>query len=123
MSVINVANKLEVKPNGMISIPGCEPVSSLSGDILAESLDCCGSLISLDDLKRLMSSVPPGDHKRVSAGVPSTAPPTPSEVAISILSGSPWKMSAVTSTPDFSERTDSMMTTEGRTHSGSSIKV
>ncbi len=39
------------------------------------------------DLNSVTSSTPCGDHSSVSADVPSTAPPTPSEVATSILPG------------------------------------
>ncbi len=55
--------------------------------------------------------------------MPSTAPPTPSDVATIILPGSPWLRSAVTSTPDLSDGTDSRMTTDDSTQSGSSISV
>ena len=75
------------------------------------------------DLKRVTSSTPCGDHSRVSAEVPSTAPPTPSEVATVIFTVSPALTSAVTSTPDLSLGTDSRMTTEDRTQIGSSMSV
>src|SRR5262249_9523994 len=75
------------------------------------------------DLKRVTSSTPRADHTRVSAEVPSTAPPTPSEVATVIFSGSPVLRSAVIKTPDLSLRTDSRITTEDRTQAGSSMSV
>ena len=75
------------------------------------------------DLNIVRSSTPSGDQRSVSAGVPSTAPPTPSEVATSMRDSSPVWTSAVTSTPDFSLGTLSRMTTDGSTQSGSSISV
>ena len=69
------------------------------------------------------SSTPEGDQTTVSAGVPSTAPPTPSDVATSIFVWSCPSRSAVTRTPDFFVGTLSRITTEGSTHSGSSISV
>ena len=74
------------------------------------------------DLNSVISSTRLGDHTSVSAEVPSTAPPMPSDVATSIRSGLPELGSAVTRTPDLSFGTDSRMTTEASTHSGSSIE-
>src|SRR5262245_41273529 len=75
------------------------------------------------DLKRVTSSKPCGDHSRVSADVPSTAPPTPSEVATVIFPCSPVLTSAVIKTPDLSLGTDSRITTDDRTQIGSSMSV
>src|SRR5262249_45551129 len=75
------------------------------------------------DLKRFTSSTCCGDHSRVSADVPSTAPPTPSEVATVIFPISPVLTSAVTSTPDLSLGTASRITTDESTQMGSSIRV
>src|SRR5262249_52788668 len=75
------------------------------------------------DLNSEISSTPCGDQSRVSAEVPSTAPPTPSDVATSMRPGSLELGSAVTSTPDLSFGTDSRMTTEESTHNGSSMSV
>ena len=45
-------------------------------------------------------------YRSVSAGEPSTVPPTPSAVAMVILDWSPVSTSAVIRTPDFSDETD-----------------
>src|SRR5262249_26523830 len=75
------------------------------------------------DLNDVIRSTRWGDQSNVSAGVPSTAPPTPSDVATSIFVRSPVSGSPVTSTPDFSDGTDSRITTDGSTQSGSSMSV
>src|SRR5262245_48685071 len=75
------------------------------------------------DLNSVTSSTFSGDQSSVSAEVPSTAPPTPSEVATVILPVSPELTSAVTSTPDLSLATDSRITTEDSTQIGSSMRV
>src|SRR5262249_25713963 len=75
------------------------------------------------DLNSVTSSTFCGDHSSVSADVPSTAPPTPSDVATVILPRSPELTSVVTSTPDLSLGTASRMTTEESTQRGSSMRV
>jgi len=55
MSVISIKNKLEVKPDGSISIPGCEPISSLSDPILSRQMSCPnGSLINYKEVLKLI---------------------------------------------------------------------
>ena len=54
MSVISVRNKLEIRPSLIISIPGCEPTSSLTGSELLSNLDCNASVIPLADALRLI---------------------------------------------------------------------
>jgi hypothetical protein len=51
---IRVRNKLEVRPGGVIAVPGCEPVSSLTGTALLEALDCNASIIPLEDALTLI---------------------------------------------------------------------
>src|SRR5215470_2781725 len=75
------------------------------------------------DLNSEISSTRCGDHSTVSADVPSTAPPTPSEVATNMRPGRPELGSPVTRTPDLSDGTDSRMTTDDSTQSGSSMSV
>ena len=72
----------------------------------------------IGDLNGVTSSTAVGDQSSVSVGVPSTAPPTPSDVATSIFVRSPVSVSPVTSTPDFCDDTDSRITIDGSTHSG-----
>jgi hypothetical protein len=51
-----VKNKLEVKPNWKVQIPGCEPVSSLTSVRLAQAFYCQnGGLI---DVKVLLACIP-----------------------------------------------------------------
>src|SRR5262249_46780903 len=75
------------------------------------------------DLNSDTNSTPWGDQMRVSAEVPSTAPPTPSEVATVMYAASPVLTSAVTKTPDLSFGTASRITTDDNTQRGSSISV
>jgi len=54
MSTITVRNKLEIRPGLVISVPGCEPTSSLTGTTLLSNLDCGASVISLADALRVI---------------------------------------------------------------------
>lgn len=54
MANIRIKNKLEVKPGNVISVPGCEPVSSLTGTGLLRQRDCNASIIPLEDALRLI---------------------------------------------------------------------
>lgn len=45
--VINITNKLEVKPGNVIQVPGCEPISELSSNTLSANRDCNSSIITL----------------------------------------------------------------------------
>ena len=47
-----VQNKLEVRPDGMVQIPGCEPISSLTSLRLSQEMYCPNSLIKVSDLLR-----------------------------------------------------------------------
>jgi hypothetical protein len=50
--VITVRNKLEVHPGNNITIPGCEPVSSLTSTGLLKELQCSSSVIPVKDVLR-----------------------------------------------------------------------
>lgn len=47
-----IQNKLEVRPDSFVQIPGCEPISSLTSLRLAQQISCPHSLISVNDLLR-----------------------------------------------------------------------
>jgi len=53
-TTIEIKNKLEVKPNGYVQIPGCEPISSLSSLELAKNISCECSQILAEDVLRLI---------------------------------------------------------------------
>jgi hypothetical protein len=53
--IIAIANKLEVKPDGSIQVPGCEPVSSLTSLALSRNFFCNSSVI---DVKLALSLIP-----------------------------------------------------------------
>lgn len=52
--MISIANKLEVIPGGVIQVPGCEPVSSLTGTALLRDMHCNASIIPVSDVLRLI---------------------------------------------------------------------
>lgn len=54
MSTIVVRNKLEVRPDNTIQVPGCEPTSSLTSTGLLRSLNCNASIIPLADALALI---------------------------------------------------------------------
>lgn len=45
--VIYVKNRLEVRPGMVLSVPGCEPTSSLTSTGLLKNLDCKASVIDV----------------------------------------------------------------------------
>lgn len=47
-SSITIRNRLEIRPDNTIQVPGCEPISSLSSNTLAANMDCVGTVIDLD---------------------------------------------------------------------------
>ena len=53
-SVITVKNKLEIKNGNVISVPGCEPISSLTGTSLLKNIECNASIIPLADALALI---------------------------------------------------------------------
>jgi len=52
--IIEVKNKLEVKPNGYVQIPGCEPISSLTSLELSRNLTCNCVQIKASEVLRLI---------------------------------------------------------------------
>jgi hypothetical protein len=54
MSRILIKNKLEIRPGGVISVPGCEPTSSLTSTGLLNNIDCEASIIPLEDALALI---------------------------------------------------------------------
>lgn len=52
--IINIQNKLEVKPGGILQVPGCEPISSLTDMALARNMHCNSSIIPVEDALRLI---------------------------------------------------------------------
>jgi hypothetical protein len=44
----SIANKLEVLPGNILSLPGCEPTSAASSPTLDMNMKCCASHISLE---------------------------------------------------------------------------
>src|SRR5262249_40170054 len=109
-------------PTSSVSSGGCSTRSlPVEATIELEPPGC--SMRRHGDLKSVTTSTPSGDQRSVSAGVPSTAPPTPSEVATSIFFRSPVSGSPVTRPPAFSDGTDSRMTTDGSTQRGASMRV
>jgi hypothetical protein len=52
--MIEVKNKLEIMPGNVIRVPGCEPVSSLTGTELLKNMDCNASIIPLEDALELI---------------------------------------------------------------------
>lgn len=53
MSIL-VKNKLEVRASNVLSVPGCEPVSSLTGTALLRDLHCKAAIIPVEDALRLI---------------------------------------------------------------------
>lgn len=51
---IFIRNKFEIMPGGVIQVPGCEPVSSLTGTALLKNLNCNASIIPVEDVLRLI---------------------------------------------------------------------
>ena len=54
MGPIFIKNKLEIQAGRVISVPGCEPVSSLTGTRLSQDLHCNASIIPVEDVLRLI---------------------------------------------------------------------
>lgn len=52
--VITIQNKLEVKSGGVLLVPGCEPVSSLTAIALTRNWNCNASVIPVADALRLV---------------------------------------------------------------------
>ncbi len=44
---ITIRNMLEIRADNTIAVPGCEPISSLTSNSLAENMDCRGPVIDL----------------------------------------------------------------------------
>lgn len=53
-TVITIRNKLEIQPGHVISVPGCEPTTSLTSDTLSRNLKCNASVIPVEDVLRLI---------------------------------------------------------------------
>lgn len=53
-TVITIKNKLEIQHGNVISVPGCEPTSSLTGTSLLKNIDCNASIIPLEDALALI---------------------------------------------------------------------
>jgi hypothetical protein len=53
-TTITVKNKLEILPGNVISVPGCEPISSLTSTALARNLHCNASVIPVQEVLRLI---------------------------------------------------------------------
>jgi len=51
---IHVGNKLEIRLGNVVSVPGCEPISSLTGTTLLQNIDCKSSVIPVEDVLRLI---------------------------------------------------------------------
>jgi len=49
-----IKNKLEIRPGNVIQVPGCEPVSSLTGLALSRNMSCNASIIPVADVLRLI---------------------------------------------------------------------
>lgn len=89
--MIEVKNKLEIMPGNVIRVPGCEPVSSLTGTALLSNLDCNASIIPLEDAlslipgSRIIGKFMPAGH--VGTGLffelPSGPPPNGQECGCS----------------------------------------
>lgn len=68
---IEIKNKLEILPGGVIRIPSCEPTSAFSSLSIAANINCDASIISLEDA---LAAIPGSRIVRVlkPAGVPGT---------------------------------------------------
>lgn len=51
---IEIKNKLEIMPGNMISVPGCEPISSMSSLGLQQNFHCNASVIPVEDVLKLI---------------------------------------------------------------------
>lgn len=60
--MIEIKNKLEVRPGGVVQIPGCEPISSTTSTELARNLTCKCSVI---DYKKVLELIPGSKLVRV----------------------------------------------------------
>jgi hypothetical protein len=53
-SEIMIKNKLEILNGNVITVPGCEPVSSVTGTSLLRNINCNASVIPVEDVLRLI---------------------------------------------------------------------
>jgi hypothetical protein len=53
-SEIMIRNKLEIMNGNVINVPGCEPVSSVTGTSLLRNNNCAASVIPVADVLRLI---------------------------------------------------------------------
>ena len=52
--IITIRNKLEIQPGNMVKVPGCEPITSMTSDVLARNMCCHASEIPVEDCLRLI---------------------------------------------------------------------
>jgi hypothetical protein len=73
---ITIKNKLEIMPGNVIVVPGCEPTSSFTSDVLAANIDCNASIIDLNDaieaIREVSGETPRIIHALSPSGFPST---------------------------------------------------
>jgi hypothetical protein len=85
-TTITVKNKLEIRPGNVISVPGCEPSTSLTSIALSAELlkHCHASIIPVEDVLRLI----PGS-RIVQVMRPRGAPGTGTGIFIELPEGPP----------------------------------
>jgi hypothetical protein len=61
---VNITHQLEIMPNGKVLVPGCEPTSALSSNVLNSWLAQSGCGSALVDLDLALAAIP-GSHVKL----------------------------------------------------------